>query len=62
MYKSIYIKELIIININNILNNMTEDEKESLVQGVELRLDYYQNVDNNDYKLYLAIIESRNNK
>lgn len=48
-------------DLQNILNGMTEDEKEALVQGVEVARDYNQEIPEADQRLYEAIIEERSN-
>lgn len=47
-------------DLQNILNGMTEDEKEALVQGVEVARDYNQEIPEADQRLYEAIIAERN--
>lgn len=46
-------------DLQDIVNSMTEDDKEALVQGVEAARDYNQEIPESDQKLYEVIIAER---
>ena len=48
--------------MKNILNKMTEYEKDSFIDAVEVTLDYSQSVSEEDYELYKELIEERKQK
>jgi hypothetical protein len=46
-------------NIENILSNMNDSDKEALIQGIEFGIDYRLNIDDVDYEIYKRLIEQK---
>lgn len=47
------------INLENIISNMKDSDKEALIQGVEFGMDYRLNINDVDYEIYKCLTSKK---